>query len=721
MIKKINMNNVNSFKSQVSFTTDKKINLIYGLNGTGKSTISNFLYDPTCVDFANCSIDSLSDSEILVYNQRFIKDYFYQPENLKCIFTLSKENKEAEEKIRNSEKEIYKLNEEKERKNNEITSNINEFNIRKQNTMNNTWEIKTNFAGGDRVLEYCLDGLKGNKETLFTYLENIKKPAIQPKKTIAQLKKEVDAIKGSLAQKYELLPTIKTFFSDIEKNYILKKTIVGNENSTVAALIKKLGNSDWVKEGLKYISSNSENNDETCPFCQERTITVALIENIENYFDKTYENDLDEIKKLLLNYDLYINTLSSKEIYDFNPFIKDKKSDFDSLYNSLVYLLIRNKEKISDKIKTPSQIVVLEDSTSLIVEFNNFVEDINVLIKEHNEKIQNKDASLNTIKEQFWNNMRWEYDAIISVYYTDKAASEKKLKQLREENKKIDNQISIQRKIIDEQQKKTINIEEAITNINIGLIELGIDGFHIEKHTDTLYKIVRSEDCKNVFESLSEGEKMIISFLYFRELCRGKKTANGHSSKKIVVIDDPISSLSHIYIFNIGQLIKNDYFNSSSYEQVFLLTHSLYFFYEMTLIDHEKRKDTQNLIRIVKNCEGSYFCEMKYEEIQNDYHSYWSIIKDEKQSPALIANCMRNIIEYFFNFIEKRNLSNIFQKSELKSTKYQAFYRYINRESHSTGQNIFDIKEFDYNNFKEAFQLVFIECGYEEHYKKMMK
>ena len=156
MIKKINMNNVNSFKSQVSFTTDKKINLIYGLNGTGKSTISNFLYDPTCVDFANCSIDSLSDSEILVYNQRFIKDYFYQPENLKCIFTLSKENKEAEEKIRNSEKEIYKLNEEKERKNNEITSNINEFNIRKQNTMNNTWEIKTNFAGGDRVLEYCI-------------------------------------------------------------------------------------------------------------------------------------------------------------------------------------------------------------------------------------------------------------------------------------------------------------------------------------------------------------------------------------------------------------------------------------------------------------------------------------------------------------------------------------------------------------------------------------
>lgn len=317
--------------------------------------------------------------------------------------------------------------------------------------------------------------------------------------------------------------------------------------------------------------------------------------------------------------------------------------------------------------------------------------------------------------------MRWEYDPTISAYYTDKTVNEKKLKKLHEEYKKNDNQISIQKQIIIDQQKRTVNIEEAITNINRGLLELGIDGFHIEKYTDTLYKIVRSEKCENIFESLSEGEKMIISFLYFSELCKGKKTVTGHSGKKIVVIDDPISSLSHIYIFNIGQMIKNDYFNSPSYEQVFLLTHSLYFFYEMTLTNHDKREETQKLIRLSKNCEGSHFYEMKYEEIQNDYNSYWFIIKDDRQPSALIANCMRNIIEYFFNFIEKRDLNNVFQKPELKATKYQAFNRYINRESHSLGQNIFDIKEFDYNNFKEAFRLVFVECGYEEHYKKMMK
>lgn len=112
---------------------------------------------------------------------------------------------------------------------------------------------------------------------------------------------------------------------------------------------------------------------------------------------------------------------------------------------------------------------------------------------------------------------------------------------------------------------------------------------------------------------------------------------------------------------------------------------------------------------------------MKYEEIQNDYQAYWYIIKDNAQPPALIANCMRNIIEYFFNFVEKKDLNNVFQKPELKEHRFESFNRYINRESHSLGQNIFDLKEFNYEDFRDAFALVFKVAKYEDHYKKMMK
>ena len=57
----------------------------------------------------------------------------------------------------------------------------------------------------------------------------------------------------------------------------------------------------------------------------------------------------------------------------------------------------------------------------------------------------------------------------------------------------------------------------------------------------------------------------------------------------------------------------------------------------------------------------------------------------------------------------------------MQENRFQSFYRYIDRESHSEGQNIFDIKEFNYTDFKDAFALVFKVSGYEEHYKKMMK
>lgn len=723
MITKIKLDKVTCYKNLTSLDTDKKINLIYGLNGTGKSTLSDYLYDRTNPVFANCSMDSSDDEEILVYNQNFIRDYFYQPDNLKCIFTLSKENKESEQKIRIAEEKINTLSNNKTTIDQKLNNEITNLNLTIANAQDKLWEIKTKYAGGDRVLEYCLDNLKGKKESLFTYILSISKPETQPSKTVSQLKKEVESIQGTDSQIHDLLPKIDLIDQNIENNQIFMKSIIGNENSVVAELIKTLGNPDWVKEGLKFIDKNKGDENTWCPFCQEKTISSALIKNIKNYFDETYENDIRELNSLLSSYRSIIELLPNKTDYTSNPFVIEKNDAFENSYNTVLQCLSNNIEEIIRKTKTPSQEVQLENSSTIITAFNDFISEVNTLISEHNDKIKNKEKTLASIKSQFWAIMRWDYDQTISAYQKSKKDIENKIDAVNSELGKNKNDAKEQQAIIVEQQKKTVNIQGAVDNINTGLLELGIDGFTIEKHTgtDALYKIVRSEQCENTFETLSEGEKMIISFLYFRELCKGKKSIQSQSKEKIVVIDDPISSLSHIYIFNIGQMIKNDFFTSEKYGQVFLLTHSLYFFYEMAISNPEKREEKQKLFRLSKNSDGSKIIGMKYEEIQNDYQSYWFIVKDEKQPPALIANCMRNIIEYFFNFIEKKDLNNVFQKPELKDAKYQAFNRYINRESHSSGQNIFDIKEFDYNDFKEAFRLVFVVTKYEEHYKKMIK
>ena len=721
MITKISMNGVASYRSPATLETDKKVNLVYGLNGTGKSTLSNFLYKKESGKFSNCSIEGLNDEDIRVYNQNFIQDYFYEPDNLKGIFTLSKENKEAEEKIKSAQKEIEKLEGDKQVNTNQKAEHENTLSQKKQSAETRTWEIKTTFAGGDRVLEYCLKNLKGTKDKLFSHLASINKPDEQPIKTVNQLKNEVEDIQGSDAQKHDLLPKIYFTAHEVESNQILQKNIVGNENSTVSSLINQLQNSDWVKDGLKYLPKAIESDSENCPFCQNKTINKLLLEDIQNFFDESYENDINQLKNLCSSYENAISTLPKRENYEANLYIAKKKSEFENQYNAVYNLLEKNKSQLEAKIKAPSQEIPLLDSANAIQAFNDFIEEINQAISTHNKKIDNKDNTMTEIKEQFWALMRWDYDQNISTYQKDKTDIEKKTTEISKTLKESEESIVKQKQVIAEQQEKTVNIEQSITFINNGLVELGLDDFHVKKHSDNLYKIERSEQGADIFQTLSEGEKMIISFLYFVEMCRGKKSADDVGGKKIIVIDDPISSLSHIFVFNIGQLIKKEFLNSDSCEQVFLLTHSLYFFYELTDTNQNRRKDNQKLFRLTKNSNGSYISGMKYEEIQNDYQSYWQIIKDENSPPTLIANCMRNIIEYFFNFIEKKDLNNVFQKPEFQGNKFQAFCRYVNRESHSLGQNIFDYKEFDYNTFKEALKLVFQQSGYEEHYNEMMK
>ncbi|MFN3444416.1 MAG: AAA family ATPase [Bacteroidia bacterium] len=722
MITKINLNKVASYKSQTTLETDKKVNLIYGLNGTGKSTLSEYLHQRANEKYKSCSVEGLDDNhEILVYNQTFIQETFFEAENLKGIFTLSKENKEAETKIANAQKEIAKLEGEKATKSIELEAEKSAINQKQETAKNTVWKIKTDYSGGDRVLEFCLDNLKGSKDSLFNHIVSLNKPTAKPIKSIDDLKSDLQSISGDNAQKYSALPQITFASQNIETETLFSKQIVGNENSTVSQLIKELGNSDWVKIGLEYLPKEQTQENATCPFCQEKTISNNLVESIKSYFDASYEADINALKSFLDKYSQALQSIPGKSIFEANPKFETYKKDFEIKYSAFIKVVEENKKLIADKIKTASISVTLKSSAKSLEEVNEIIQKINGLVAEHNKNIDQKDTVKTNIKKTFWEIMRWDYDQTISSINNDKATSRNKIDALETVLKDNAIKITSQKTIISEQQKQTVNIEEAITNINNCLIDLGITDFEIKKHSDNLYKIVRGENQEKVFSSLSEGEKMIISFLYFIELCKGKKEATETGKKKVVVIDDPISSLSHIYIFNVGRLIHNEFLRSEKYEQVFLLTHSLYFFYEMTDTNKERRKEQQKLFRLRKNVTGSEILEMSYEEIQNDYHSYWFIVKDDKQPAALIANCMRNIIEYFFNFVEKRDLNNVFQKSEMQDNRFQAFNRYINRESHSLGQNIFDIKEFNYHDFKDAFAELFKITGYQDHYKKMMK
>lgn len=563
MISKIKLQKVASYgESPTVLETDKQINLIYWLNWTWKTTISKYLQHPEESDFSDCSIEGLNDEKILVYNENFIHDNFYQ-DTQKGIFSLNAENKEAKEKITNLEAEVQKQNWILENTNKELWEKNIELEKLKANIQEKTREIKTNYS--DQILDFCLERKKGSKEALFDDLVTKEKPQSQPKITIEQLEKEAETIDDS-AKMYDEneIKKITFDFSKIEENPIFNEVIIGNENSQIAELIKQLDNSNWVKVGKEYLTEPQWGN-EVCPFCQQNTISKELYNEIQNYFDENYQNKMRNLWFLQDQYHTELENVESikASLLD-NEFIQWKEEilkTITTLFQSLNTKLTSNYQKINKKIQNPNIMIELESTTSEKDEINNFLDSIITEIKEYNDKVKNKKDTKKKIIDNFWNIMRWNYDSYIVDYQKQKKEISSKKSKIEESIVELKKNINNLQKEIKKAEADQVNIKDAIDNINNQLMFFWLEGFSIVSSGNEEYKLQRPHQDLAKFETLSEGEKTVISFLYFLELCKGRQSKDEVKGKEIIVIDDPISSLSHMYVFNIAQLIKQNFFN----------------------------------------------------------------------------------------------------------------------------------------------------------------
>ena len=515
-------------------------------------------------------------------------------------------------------------------------------------------------------------------------------------------------------------------FTQIEKDEIFIKNIIGSQNSTISDVIKKLGNSDWVKDGKKFLG-----NDNICPFCQKETIGNDFKRQLEEYFDESYELDMSKLQGNLGSYQDFYNMITANNSFLENYFIKAKKEyelEFHNLYSTLMNGIGKNIESMKEKIKEPSKSIHLQDNNPLFDNLNIFLQKIQQEINQYKIDFENKNQKRKEIKELFWQIMRNNHDDIIKEYENNKNELEKELENVESEIKQSEYIIQENKQKIVELQSQILNIENTVNAINSNLKEMGIVDFFIEKHNENFYRIARENDIKINFKTLSEGEKTIISFLYFLQLCKGKESGDEITNGKIVVIDDPISSLSHNHVFNISQLIHQNCFKQNDdIKQIFILTHNLYFFHEIIHLVVGKKGESKNtkIYRLTKYT-NSRIEEIKRGDILNEYESYWHIVIECKNNPQesekyryILPNTIRNILEYFFAFVNKDKY-NEFLKNQA-SFQCEAFLRYLNRESHSDGENITDFKEMDISKILEDFENIFKKSNNEAHYKKYMR
>ena len=77
--------------------------------------------------------------------------------------------------------------------------------------------------------------------------------------------------------------------------------------STSPALIKKLDNSDWVKQGRSFLNESGTQ----CPFCQQ-VLQTDLVSSLNEYFDETYTTDVAAIVRVQEAYATYSSVLTTR-------------------------------------------------------------------------------------------------------------------------------------------------------------------------------------------------------------------------------------------------------------------------------------------------------------------------------------------------------------------------------------------------------------------------
>ena len=725
---KLKLKNVTSYHKEYFTELDlsKKISILYGQNGCGKSTISNYFYNPKDTAYKECVCEPIDNYRTLVYNSKYIEDNFYNAKEQKGVFTLSQKNAEIE-KILSEKEELNKSLARQHKEKQEFIEKLHdEKNKKEQACINSIWDKTKHIRNSE--LKQLMKGQIGSKASFYCHLKKYIPQTDIDIKSLTQSYSKLLELKG---KEIPLIIPYKGYALSEETQKTLSTPIIDSSNSYLSETIKELQNIDWIKQGKEQYL-----NGETCPFCQKDTIDDNFIKAIEAIFDETYSKKVEQIKQIKISYDnaiKYHHEEIKRNILSCEVISQDEKDKSLSYVKALETIAEKNVKLLDNKIENPSISILLEFEKSIEEKLLEDIEQYNNKINEFNDKVKRFNNSEREIREKMWAAIRDLCSAEFEILSDCEKNFQEKYESAASIMEKIKRKEEINANEISNLRNKTSSIDATIDAINTRLKFLGISGFSIDKHAELKDKYIISRDGNNrkqdVYRSLSEGEKTLITFLYFLECCKGKTNENDTDMRdKLIVIDDPISSLSQNYVFDIASMIHHDIIEKGISSKIIILTHNLYFFHELIKLAPKKEitfKRDYFLGRINKN-EFSTISAIDKKSVQNEYQSLWQVLKDAKEKKVnkiIIPNIMRNILEYYFAFVHRtdaleKKLTEL--TNDENNSHFRAFYRYINRGSHSDSINITDMGDIEPEKYLELLHKIFRMTGDEKHYLTMM-
>lgn len=499
----------------------------------------------------------------------------------------------------------------------------------------------------------------------------------------------------------------------------------------------------WVQDGYR----NHLHQDKECPACGNM-LTKDRWEELQGHFSTEAEEldkKVDDALKWWKELNEGLNPPPIKEkIYeayynqtDWDLYISQKQT-IEIFAQKIIEVLNEKKASIETSISLP---ISKQDCEKGFTTFLSAIALLDNHIKGHNtfhlEQKTLKDAAELALIRNFAVQNKVKYLELLA----DKAQKNKELVELKQEYDALPEKIASLK-------QKTSEVGRACELINKCLEDyLGHKRFQLVPE-DGAYSVTRNG--KKSSAPLSEGEKTALAFCHF--IVSLHEDTDCKLNETIVVIDDPISSLDNRHLHYAFNFMRNKLVSA---KQLILLTHSFVFFKEgqkayWSRFDDKKKETTSLLNLALKNADSGFYSAL-YEipnalkDHESEYHYFASKLfdanKNDWQSADLygLVNACRRVLESFLYFkipVQdglRNKLDNLIKELEKDKTNdnsppsnitAQARARFCDTGSH--GDNLDKFLGFDnitVDTVKDAvkFTLEFIECADKIHFSSLNK
>lgn len=735
MIKTIKLKNCATYPSVgVSIENCQKINFFYGPNGSGKSTISKFLHNPNGLEYRECEIEWENNTavDVVVYNREFRERNF--KENLDGVFTIGQATIEDIQALEKMKEQRTKKSEDYTTRENTLKKKYQDETEYKTTFRDTVWEriLKPNeadfreaFSGFRNNKERFRDEVLRRYEISHTSSETKDSLLLRAKTLFAQKPEKCEIITFSL-------DNIADRLAEIETSTIWSKVIVGNKDLPIGRLMSVLDNADWVNQGRKHLRE-----DGICPFCQQPTITEELKCQLDDFFSGEYEQNVSQTRQYIAQYSAYTDELlkrinrlrASLGAY---PAAGIDTSKLDSLINALSGCFSKNKAEMLVKEKEPSRIISLTETALTIGSIAQLVVDGNTAITKHNDMVDNYIFEKDVLIGDIWTFLMSENEALIARYLNDAKNVAKAIVGIQKGIDECKRQLNKLDEKIVEAGKNITSVQPTVDEINRSLKSYGFTNFQIVPSPvqENSYQIQRM-DGTLANSTLSEGEETFISFLYFLQFAKGSADVSKVSNRKVLVLDDPISSLDSTVLYIVSSLvkglIKDVREGNSDVEQIFILTHNVFFHKETAFID--RRTEVCNDIHFwIINKDNNVSSIRAYERvnpIKTSYELLWEELRSNiNASLVTTQNIMRRILENYFSILGKSKDDTMIDSFTTIEEKMicRSLLSWINDGSHTIPDDLYiDSYTDSIDRYRQIFKEVFVKMGHEAHYKMMMR